>query len=348
MHCYPLEYAVTKTMITIGVVVKALKVALRRTLISLLLVISPALWALNHWTESIFTPPRRTLQAYHQQRLQHPEQFALRIQKYACLQGRAPCLLVEPDARYISNVGKKVRQQVQTKGQRVPQYGKVLGTVVLLHGRKGRKEDLIPVAERYAALGLRCLLIDLPAHGESPLKESHFGATPFERSLPRLALQDAASHFKFSPQPAALWGVSMGGSFAVAAASENPLFWKSLVVVSSFDRLERIMLDKIPERYQFAGVLARAAVDKYHRLANKPVVSTITPVIWAQRIQAPTLIVHGDKDELIGMQQGKALYAAIATTQKRWLTVSGAGHRTVLTTPMPLYAEMGSWLLQHL
>lgn len=328
--------------------VKRLGRILRNLLIGVLLVLSPALWALNHWTDSIFAPPRRVLQNYHQERLTKPSRFAIKVQRYNCLQGKAPCLIIEPDPRVISNVGKKVRQQVQAKGVAVPKYGTVIGTLVLLHGRKGRKEDLIPVAERFAALGIRCLLIDLPAHGDSPIQESYFGATPFEKTLPRLALEDAARHFKFPLQPAALWGMSMGGAFAVAAASEAPERWKSLIIVSSFDRIERIVTEKIPSRYQFVGTVVRVAVDNMRYLRGKTGVSVIAPEQWAKRIKAPTLVAHGDHDELISVQQGQRLFNAIGTSEKRWIAVAGAGHRSILTTPMPLYAEMGAWLLQHL
>lgn len=321
--------------------------ALRQTIIGLLLVLSPTLWALNHWTDSIFTPPRRPLLPYHQERLNNPTHFALKIHSFACLQGKAPCLIVESDPRYISNIGKRIRQQVASK-QTIAPYGTILGTVVLLHGRKGRKEDLLPVAERFAALGFRCLLIDLPAHGASPIRETYFGATAFERQLPRLAFEDAAQHFNWSKQPVFLWGLSMGGAFAVAAASEAPDYWNSLIVVSSFDQMERIMLEKMPQRLQFAGIWARAAIDQIRQFRGKTVVSTITPAQWAQQVQTPTLVVHGDHDQLIGVQQGRSLYDAVGSSQKRWVTVAGAGHRSVLSTPMPLYAEMGSWMLKHL
>lgn len=321
--------------------------ALRQTIIGLLLVLSPTLWALNHWTDSIFTPPRRPLLPYHQERLNNPTHFALKIQSFTCLQGKAPCLIVESDPRYISNIGKRIRQQVASK-QTIAPYGAILGTVVLLHGRKGRKEDLLPVAERFAALGFRCLLIDLPAHGASPIRETYFGATAFERQLPRLAFEDAAQHFNWPKQPVFLWGLSMGGSFAVAAASEAPDYWNSLIVVSSFDQMERIMLEKMPQRLQFAGIWARAAIDQIRQFRGKTVVSTITPALWAKQIQTPTLVVHGDHDQLIGVQQGRSLYDAVGSSQKRWVTVAGAGHRSVLSTPMPLYAEMGSWMLKHL
>ncbi|WP_020557914.1 alpha/beta hydrolase [Thiofilum flexile] len=322
--------------------------ALRQTILGLLLILSPTLWALNHWTDTIFTPPRRPLLPYHQERLNNPTHFALKIQSYGCLQGKAPCLIVESDPHYISNIGKRIRRQVGNQNPNLAPYGKTLGTVVLLHGRKGRKEDLLPVAERFAALGLRCLLIDLPAHGASPLRETYFGATPFERQLPRLAFEDAARQFNWPKQPAFLWGISMGGAFAVAAASETPNYWNSLIVVSSFDQMERIMLEKIPQRLQFAGIWARAAIDQIRYFRGKTVVSTITPAQWAQHIQTPTLVVHGDHDQLIGVKQGQSLYEAVGSSQKRWVTVAGAGHRSVLSTPMPLYAEMGSWLLKHL
>ena len=46
----------------------------------------------------VFSPPRRELQAYHNDRLAHPAGHGLRIAPFECTQAKAPCLLVEPDA----------------------------------------------------------------------------------------------------------------------------------------------------------------------------------------------------------------------------------------------------------
>ena len=84
----------------------------------------------------------------------------LRIPARACWSSRTRARGPTPRQRQL-------RAQLRTRGLALPVYGNVHGTLILLHARKGRKEDLLPVAERFAAAGFRCLIPDLPAHGES-------------------------------------------------------------------------------------------------------------------------------------------------------------------------------------
>ena len=318
-------------------------------LLTALLVIAGIL--IGAWLDQeIFSPPRRALQNYHLERLQHPAQFGLRIRSYACLAGNAPCLLVEPDAQAgAGERGRKLREQLLAKGFSVPTYGTVKGIVVLLHGRNGRKEDLLPVAERFVAAGFRCLIPDLPGHGDSPLRVMAFGSSTFERTLPRQILADAREHFHLPDEPAALWGLSMGGAFAVSAASESPQIWSGLMVVSSFATLDSVMERQIPAKWRtLVTSTLLPFINMAQFLQGQPSVAAMTPQRWAQHIVLPALIVHGDKDAFIPLQQGRNLYTALASPQKRWLTVPDGGHANILSTTMPLYAEMSAWLLQTL
>jgi fermentation-respiration switch protein FrsA (DUF1100 family) len=43
------------------------------------------------------------------------------------------------------------------------------------------------------------------------------------------------------------------------------------------------------------------------------------------RLQTPLLVIHGERDELIPMAQGRALYEA-APQPEMWYPISGAGH----------------------
>ena len=74
----------------------------------------------------------------------------------------------------------------------------------------------------------------------------------------------------------------------------------------------------------------------------------VTPAKWATGVSVPVLVVHGDEDELIPSDRGRCLHASFASTDKKWLTVKGGNHDNILITPMPLYAEMADWILEHL
>lgn len=305
---------------------------------------------LNH---QIFSPPKRALLDYHLERLQQPERFGLRIRKHDCIDGKAPCLLVEPTPNHPPGKrGRILRKQLAAKGTHLPAYGTVRGTIVLLHGRNGRKEDMLPVAERFVAAGFRSLLIDLPAHGDSPLPAMAFGSSTFEQQLPRRALQDARQHFALPDEPALLWGLSMGAAFAVSAARESPTTWEALIVASSFahldDVLRGIVRRDVAKRYWDELDYLFPALDIAQWLRGRPAIRHIQPQQWAKEVTIPTLVVHGTHDAFIHPKQGKALFDAINTQNKQWLTVPGGGHANVLGTAMPLYAAMNHWLAQHI
>lgn len=280
-------------------------------------------------------------------RINQPADYGLSIISHDCLDGKVPCLLVEPDGVAGPGYrGRTLRQQLTERGVDLPAYGRVQGVVVLLHGRKGRKEDLIPVAERFVAAGYRCIIPDLPGHGDSPLSAMSFGSSAFERQLPAKVLEEMRATFGLPDEPAALWGMSMGGAFAVNAAGESAQDWDAMIVVSSFARLDDVMESLVPERWRplFPALLALLNVERGLRLQPTP--RSMSPERVAASLQLPTMVVHGDRDNYVSLQQGRNLYSALASQDKKWVTVPNGGHRSVLSTSMPVYAEMSEWLLR--
>ncbi|WP_020395466.1 alpha/beta hydrolase [Thiolinea disciformis] len=321
------------------------KVVFHLSFILGVLILGFSFW-LHH---QIFSPPRRALQAYQQAYLDNPEQFGLTIRSYNCLAGQVPCLLVEPKPNAtLSQRAQRIREQVKQRGVKLLPYGETRATLVLLHGRNGRKENLLPVAERFAALGFRCLVADLPSHGESPLPAMSFGASDFERSLPRHLVLEARAHFHLPNDPNFLWGLSMGGAFAVSAARENEAFWKGMIIVNSFADLATVMQLQVSEAWRTEARWLYPFLNVAQRLSAQPSIPQIRPADWAKEVTLPALVLHGTQDRFVPLEQGQQLYRAFASQDKQWSSVQDGGHNSVLTTPQPVYAEMGVWLLQHL
>ena len=303
--------------------------------------------AITLWVAAgqLVSPARRPLQAYHLDWLNAPAAHGLAIQKFTAMDGKVPCLFVTPDQQAgPGERGERLRQQLADMKHQLAPYGVVRGTIVLLHGRKGRKEDLLPVAERFCAVGFRCILPDLPAHGESPLQKVSFATTAIEESLPESTLSEAAKQFRFPREPAALWGMSMGGAFAIRAAVQAPEKWEALIVVSSFDSLSNVIYGQVRWAGPVAG-LFRDAVGAATLFRGGANLAKARPVDWASRVQIPVLVAHGNNDTLIPLDQGRALFDAFGSPNKRWVEVESGDHSRVLVTPMPLYAIMAEWLL---
>ncbi len=68
---------------------------------------------------------------------------------------------------------------------------------------------------------------------------------------------------------------------------------------------------------------------------------------WARELQLPVLVIHGTEDELIPVEQGRAIYGAIPGERKAWMEVATGRHGNVLVTPDLVYARMAAWFLEN-
>lgn len=300
---------------------------------------------------SLVQPDRRALQLYHVDYLSHPENYGIYIAQHTAHEGKTPYLLVASNHKAPAERGRMLQNQLLTKGVSAKSLQQENGLVVLLHGRQGRKEDLLPVAERLAAAGYISVLPDLPAHGDSQIYEVNYATTPFEQHFANTVLADAKSKLRkshltthFSTH---LWGMSLGGAFANAAAAAKPDNWQSMVIVSSYDELEIVVkkrMDFLPVHVQ--SFYLGAFQDALYAERSLTIADSI-PVAWAKIINMPVLVIHGDADDVIDISQGKRLFAAYASPQKQWFTVPRATHSNVLVTDAPVYATMTHWFLTH-
>lgn len=223
-----------------------------------------------------------------------------------------------------------------------------MGTLLILHGRKGIKEDYLAVAERLCAVGFRCVIPDLPGHGGNPERFTTYGV----REAPMIlkCYSEAAEKFGFPEQPCGVFGQSMGGAEAVHVVAMEDSPFTAMVVVSTFDQLDTVIRGQADVMLGsvFGGAVSRPAGLVYGWRTGVRV-SEIDSSEKARRIRIPMLVVHGDADGMVPTASGKALFDAIpGTTEKRWIEVPGARHQNVLVTDFPIYATMARWFLEHL
>ena len=164
---------------------------IRRVFYFLILLVLLAAAGLTWWTgREIASPTRRPLQDYHLEFLADPAAHGVVVEKYTLKDG-TPCLMCVPESSGKLGVrGVTVRKQLEERGLLLAPAGKVIGTLVLVHGRKGRKEDYLLIAERLCAAGFRCLLADMPAHGDHPSGLAYYGVR--EADLPARLVIDCS------------------------------------------------------------------------------------------------------------------------------------------------------------
>jgi pimeloyl-ACP methyl ester carboxylesterase len=300
-------------------------------------------------SERLVSPQRRSLQDYHKDILGHPDRYGLRIQAFTGPE-QTPCLLVTPSPNPGDAVKSRIlRDELARRGVSLPPWGTELGTVVLLYGHSGRKEDHLPICERFTAAGFRCLLMDIPGQGEHPASFGTFGVT--EAALIGKVAADASVRFGFSSSPACLFGVSQGGAIALLTAAHDPPKWAAVASIATFSSLDRPVLatarEMVPEDLHFCCPLAAACVGCGTRVRAGFWPADVRPVDAAATLNMPVFIAHGDRDGYIGIDQARDIFAAVPGSRKTFRVVNGADHNNVLATGShALYADVCQFFLE--
>ena len=294
--------------------------------------------------EQIMHPNKRALQPYHKEWLENSLKHSMNIVKHKSVDG-TPYLIVTfnpstPKSKRVKTIEKQLQQRA-IELELIKQNSK---TLVLLHGKNGRKEDLLPVAERYIALGFTCIIPDLPTHGESQIETVYYATTTKEQHYVDKMLDDASKYIEL--HNLYIWGMSLGGAFAIQNVQHSKYKFKAMVLVSTYDSLDGILKDKSSSMFgnTLGGILytlMRQTLNTFYNFNPKD--SNSAKV--AKKLTLPLFMVHGEKDKLISWERGKNLFKNFASTQKKFTLDKEGNHHNILVTKSKFYADSGVFLL---
>lgn len=293
----------------------------------------------------ISEPPRRPVQAYAQPYLDGTAKAGFTVESFTS-SGGMPCLVCIPTAvDVLSERAGIIRNQLAKEGVKLMPVGTRLGNLLILHGRKGMKEDYLPVAERFCAVGFVCVIPDLPGHGSNPERYTTYGVTEAPKILD--CYHEVVEKFSLSAEYNAILGQSMGGSEAVHVAASVESDFQAMVLLATFDKLETVIQGQTDELLgSFLGAVVRVPADSVFGWKTGLKFSEIRPIDKTPEINANTLVVHGEDDKMVSPSRGKALFDSLPRhTDNEWLLIPDAGHSNILVTDYPLYAKMAEWLL---
>lgn len=179
------------------------------------------------------------------------------------------------------------------------------GHVLFFHGNAGNMSRRVADAEVLVAQGLDVLMFDYRGYGRSTGRPSEQGTYRDARAALRaLRLRPGVRENRIL-----YLGESLGGAIALALAGEIPP--AGLVLRSTFTNIVEMARLRYP---MFPRFIVPDAYPSLRRIAA---------------LECPVLIVHGDRDELIPLRHGQALFAA-AREPKRLEVLEGVGHNDVL------------------
>jgi len=216
------------------------------------------------------------------------------------------------------------------------------GAVLLLHGVRGNRLQMLARARWLQREGIASLLVDLPSHGESSGDRITFG------------LREA-----FGAQAALAWlrqrlpgekigaiGVSLGGASLLFADRQPEL--DALVLESVYPTITDAVQDRLAMRLGSAGVWLAPLLLMQLPLRLEFGVQDLRPIAAMPGVRAPLLLASGTEDLHTRWPETEQLFAAAPEPKALW-AVPGAAHVDLHDFNTAAYqARLLPWLQSHL
>jgi fermentation-respiration switch protein FrsA (DUF1100 family) len=192
--------------------------------------------------------------------------------------------------------------------------------VLLCHGNAGNIGDRVLHARLLTDAGLDVFLFDYRGYGKSEGNTDEAGTYRDARAaLGALIRQDGVRAARVI-----YLGESIGGAVALALALEAPPL--GLVLQSAFTSVRDM------GRLHYPFIPSGLVPDAYPSLRR------------IAELRAPLLVIHGDRDAIVPLAHGEALFAA-APEPKRLEIVRGAGHNDLIEAMGASYGTViAAWI----
>jgi pimeloyl-ACP methyl ester carboxylesterase len=196
----------------------------------------------------------------------------------------------------------------------LPAAEPAVGHVLFLHGNAGNIGDRVPHFELLVAAGLDVLAFDYRGYGRSSGRPSEPG-TYADASA---ALGALLARPGVDPARVVYVGESLGGAVALELAVRSPP--AGLVLQSTFTSIRDLA------RLHYRIVPRALVPDAYPSLRLIP------------DVRARLLCLHGDRDEIVPLMYGEALFEA-ARCEKEMVVFPGVAHNDVIAHAGRRWAE---------
>jgi alpha-beta hydrolase superfamily lysophospholipase len=201
--------------------------------------------------------------------------------------------------------------------------------ILYFHGNGEVASDYDSFAAEYHRAGAALLVVDYRGYGWST-GQPKVSALLSDVDPVIAALPDILRGAGLDSDTLLVMGRSLGSACAIHAAHHYPDRFRGLIIESGFAHA-------IP-------LLARLGLPA-HLLSNLP--DPIGNLRKIETIHLPLLVIHGERDSLIPVANGQALYDSASTEQKRILRIPGAGHNDLLFYGIePYFAAIAQFIAQ--
>lgn len=214
--------------------------------------------------------------------------------------------------------------------------------VLLLHGNRGSKQDMVERAKFLTANGYAALAIDFQAHGETPGEHLSYGY--LESDNAHIAVR-YLKETKTCQQVVAL-GVSLGGAASILGEHAIPV--DAYILESVYSSIEQAIENRLAlYSATFSSVLAPLLYEQIPlRLGIE--LEQLKPAKAVKNLNAPVLFMQGDKDKRTFLNEAFLLFSN-APEPKYLNVIEGAAHVDLHRFDKVQYeATVLSFLAEHI
>ncbi len=194
--------------------------------------------------------------------------------------------------------------------------------ILFFHGNGEIAEDYDDIGSIYMNFGLNFIVVDYRGYGRS-------------NGMPGIATMFSDAHYALNhfvawqiqnQRKGRLWimGRSLGSASAIELAASNPNKIEGLIIESGFAHTLPLL--------QRLGINTEIlSIEDFQVFSN---------VEKLGRFAGPTLIIHGQYDQIIPLQHGKDLFARSPARRKKMHIINGADHNTLMMIGGKEYFEI--------
>lgn len=193
------------------------------------------------------------------------------------------------------------------------------GAIILMHGVRGCRLDMLQRARFLHANGYSVMLFDFQAHGESSGANITFG---FLESRDATAVIKFARE-KFPDQKIGIIGGSLGGAASVLA--NPPLKVDAMILEMVYPTIEQAIAARLKIRFGSVGAILTPLLTCQLKPRLGFGIDDLRPVDKVKEIAIPKLFIAGDKDQHTPLNEAKELFDAACEPKQFW-EIKGAKH----------------------
>jgi len=216
------------------------------------------------------------------------------------------------------------------------------GAVLLLHGVRADRRQMLARAQFLNRAGYTVLLIDLPSHGESAGKRITFGA--HEAEGVRVALDWLRQNLP--GEKIGVIGASLGAASVVLLEPGNKI--DALVVEAMYPTIGEAVANRLSMRLGPPGAWLAPLLTQQIPLRSGVQLSALRPVDAMRKLACPVLVMGGALDRHTPPEETRRVHAAAPEPKQLWL-VDGAAHVDLhASNPSEYESRVGGFLEMHL